>query len=871
MSDLAELTLRIKSELVLTATQRLNQLTNAAKSVENQANRLNSTWSKQSALQDRVTSGYSRMLILIGKVTAGIGLLGAAFSAVKLAAELEQTQIAFETMLGSVDKANKMMAELRKFADVTPFNFTDLAKQAQFLLAMGTSAEKVMPMLRSLANAASALGGGAAYIERFSLALGQMQAKGKVETQELRQLAEAGIPAFQILAEALGKTVGETMKLVENAAIRSDFAVQAFLAGMDKHFKNALERQSKTIIGLFSTIRDYVQKAGIQIGQSLIEAFDLQKKMQTAIIWIRNFGLVLSDAIRILKGLPPEFDGTETAARQLASALTVTWTVLKVLVAIQVASFLKDILVGLVAIAGQLATMLPLIVAVTAALAAIEFGRYLRDNSLAFNIFSVNLLKGTKDLWSGIKLAWNLGSEYIKKIWNDAWAAILTVISGALDKIATALQKVEGLGSKLGLNLGNTSTVLKATAGAMESYANTLTSSTFADITSKGVATFSKEIAESSSIAKDSIEILKKEMSNIKDVNFADYVKKDVTNAITSMMDAVRTATSGFVAFNTEVLKIETIADKLDKLRDKMGMFGKIIPGPTNKISFSDTAMPDRKNAYLDPSGMSAKQKDALKDVQQFQQDLELEKSLIGKTNDERERAIELGKFQRKLQEAYIGDLDLTAAMNKAAFGDTSDLVKYGEGLAKIGQAVDKYRKALDEVQRLRNIQKIAEGIGSAFADAFTEITFNVKSATEAIRSFSMEVTKLIFKQLVADPLAQSVTKGIAGFLGGIIPGLGPKSANGNVFGPGGLMAFANGGVVNGPTYFKFANGVGLMGEAGPEAIMPLKRGRDGKLGVESNGSNKTTVVNFNVTTPNADSFRRNRQQLLSEARRALG
>jgi lambda family phage tail tape measure protein len=65
----------------------------------------------------------------------------------------------------------------------------------------------------------------------------------------------------------------------------------------------------------------------------------------------------------------------------------------------------------------------------------------------------------------------------------------------------------------------------------------------------------------------------------------------------------------------------------------------------------------------------------------------------------------------------------------------------------------------------------------------------------------------------------------------------------GGVFAQNGIQPFARGGIVNGPTLFPFAKGTGLMGEAGPEAIMPLRRGRDGNLGVMSSGGGTTNVV----------------------------
>ena len=90
---------------------------------------------------------------------------------------------------------------------------------------------------------------------------------------------------------------------------------------------------------------------------------------------------------------------------------------------------------------------------------------------------------------------------------------------------------------------------------------------------------------------------------------------------------------------------------------------------------------------------------------------------------------------------------------------------------------------------------------------------------------------------------------GISGFIGGLF-----ASANGNAFNNGKVMAFANGGVVNSPTLFPMANGTGLMGESGPEAVMPLKRGSNGKLGVEASGGSTPTIVqNINISAGNGD------------------
>src|SRR5690606_34949099 len=87
----------------------------------------------------------------------------------------------------------------------------------------------------------------------------------------------------------------------------------------------------------------------------------------------------------------------------------------------------------------------------------------------------------------------------------------------------------------------------------------------------------------------------------------------------------------------------------------------------------------------------------------------------------------------------------------------------------------------------------------------------------------------------------------------------------------GGATPFAKGGVVSSPTYFGSGGGLGLMGEAGAEAILPLRRGPDGALGVATDGGGGGSRIVFNVTTPDAASFRKSEGQIAAMLTRAVG
>jgi tape measure domain-containing protein len=169
---------------------------------------------------------------------------------------LQTAQIGFATMLGSAEKAQKFLDDMADFAVKTPFEYPELLEAAKRMLAYGFAAEEVLPTLRAVGDASAALGSGAAGIDRITLALGQIRAKGKLSGEEMRQLTEAGVPAWHILSEAMGKTVPELQDMVSKGLVPGAKAVEMLTNGMTKRFGGMMASMEDTWQGVTSSIKD---------------------------------------------------------------------------------------------------------------------------------------------------------------------------------------------------------------------------------------------------------------------------------------------------------------------------------------------------------------------------------------------------------------------------------------------------------------------------------------------------------------------------------------------------------------------------------------------------------------------------------------
>ncbi len=164
----------------------------------------------------------------------------------------------------------------------------------------------------------------------------------------------------------------------------------------------------------------------------------------------------------------------------------------------------------------------------------------------------------------------------------------------------------------------------------------------------------------------------------------------------------------------------------------------------------------------------------------------------------------------------------------------------------------------------LANLGELADDFGRQMTRAFASAVIHGRSFEDVLRRLGLSLAGMALQQGLQplQQLAGSWTSGLFQLLRGILP-----FEKGGV--PGSIVPFADGGVVSSPTFFPAGRNIGLMGEAGAEAIMPLARGPDGRLGVSASGGAAPVSIVFNVTTPDAASFRKSEAQVTGMIARA--
>ena len=215
-------------------------------------------------------------------------------------AEIETYMTRLETLTGSAEKANEVLDQIKRDALNTPFDVSSLTQAESLLLATGVSAEQARKDILALGDAVSASGGGNAELQRMAVNLQQIKNVGKASALDIKQFAYAGIDIYGLLADSMGITREEASKLDVSYDMLSKALNKASGEG-GKYYK-AMEKQSKTMVGATSNLKESWSVLKGELAQGVFEAVkDLIPKLTELFDWVaKNKDLVIAIVVPIL-------------------------------------------------------------------------------------------------------------------------------------------------------------------------------------------------------------------------------------------------------------------------------------------------------------------------------------------------------------------------------------------------------------------------------------------------------------------------------------------------------------------------------------------------------------------------------------------
>ena len=257
----------------------------ALQNVKDEMEALTKTKTKVNIDTSNISTANGGISSLIGKFSsakAAVGGFLGAFAASALVdfgkeaidaqSKVEQLEISFRTLLGSQEKASALIAEIKSYGTVTPYDTEGLAQAARLMLSYGMSSSKIMPTLQMLGDIAM---GDKDKLQSLTLAFSQMSASGRVCKEDLNQMVDAGFNPLQIISEKTGKSIGELTDEVSKGAISVQDIEQAFIDATSEggKFHNMVNNMSDSIAGKTAQMTDNWEAFKASIGGLLRPAY----------------------------------------------------------------------------------------------------------------------------------------------------------------------------------------------------------------------------------------------------------------------------------------------------------------------------------------------------------------------------------------------------------------------------------------------------------------------------------------------------------------------------------------------------------------------------------------------------------------------
>ena len=209
-------------------------------------------------------------LLSLGAVSiGGVGLKDMITNTVKLGAEMQNTRLAFETMMGSAREGNALIAMLEQFADVTPYDNDEVIQSGRMLLNVGVATEELAKKLTMIGDIAA---GTQQPLQDMVAIYAKAANKGKIQAEELAQLSERGVPVIQTLAKMLGVSTEEVMRFGSEGKLSFSLLEEAFakMTAQGGQYAGLMKKQSESLAGKWAGVEAELNKFATSIGEKAI-------------------------------------------------------------------------------------------------------------------------------------------------------------------------------------------------------------------------------------------------------------------------------------------------------------------------------------------------------------------------------------------------------------------------------------------------------------------------------------------------------------------------------------------------------------------------------------------------------------------------
>ena len=248
------------------------------KKVEGFQNSMNSTSKATQSATGGMISSFGSLIGIVGAVGVALAVIGGMKALFNMGVEMEQTNIKFEVLLGSVDKATAMIKDLNGYADATPYTNEGIIKSAETMLAFGIAHEKVMPNVKMLGDVAM---GNENKLSALTLAFSQTASAGRLMGQDLLQMVGQGFNPLKVISENTGISMGVLKQKMEDGAISSEMVEEAFRLATSQggDYYEMSKKLAESAGGKFSTMmgtfKNTISRIGLVFAEWIKPIFDI--------------------------------------------------------------------------------------------------------------------------------------------------------------------------------------------------------------------------------------------------------------------------------------------------------------------------------------------------------------------------------------------------------------------------------------------------------------------------------------------------------------------------------------------------------------------------------------------------------------------